>query len=135
MPAVVRSDQQSVCSSSRFRDHGNPHVSRCGGDLPWGAGEVLERSDENAGGARNAAGAGPGSSGGDPSGQSRETHFAYAGFPESHGNFNATGIAAEVVGVGWTPPGSSGGRSHLRAVACARGTHSFAEAARPLASG
>src|SRR5258707_5083206 len=106
MPAVVRLDQQSVRATGRLRNHGKPHVSGSGGHLPWGAGEVLERSDENAGGARNAAGAGPGSPGGDPSAESREAHFAHAGLSESDGNFDAAGIAAQVAPIGRTAPGS-----------------------------
>src|SRR6266436_3391622 len=90
---------------------------------------MLERADEDAGGAGDTAGVGPGSSGGHTGGESCEAHFADAGLPKSHGNFDAVGVAPQVAGIGWAPTGSRGGRSHLRAAACARGTPSVAPAA------
>src|ERR1700719_317501 len=98
MPAVLRSDQQSVCASGRFRDYGKPDVSGSGGDLPRSAREVPGRSDEDASGARDAAGSGFGSAGGHAGSESRQAHPAYAGLSKSDGNVDAAGVAAQGIG-------------------------------------
>src|SRR5712664_2606635 len=135
MPAVLRPDQQSVCASGRFRDYGKPDVSGSGGDLPWSARAVPECSDEHVRGTGDATGSGSGGAGGDAGGEPRQAHRAYAGLPESDGNIDAAGIEAQGIGACRAAPGPGGGRSYLRAAACARGTHPLAETTRPLEPG
>src|SRR6266478_3652912 len=135
MPAVLRPNQQSVCASGRFGDYGKPDVSGSGGDLSRGAGTVPERADEHSRGAGEAAGAGYGGAGGDAGGQSRKVDTADAGFPKSERNVDAAGVATKVIGISRAASGSGGGGSHLRAAACTGGTHSLAEAARPVEPG
>ncbi len=48
---------------------------------------------------------------------------------------DAAGVATKVIGISRAASGSGGGGSHLRAAACTGGTHSLAEAARPVEPG
>src|SRR6266404_4158557 len=82
MPAIVRFDQQSVCAARRFRDYGKPNVPGSGGNFSRRAGAMLERSDEDAGGARHAAGTGSGSARSNTGGKSRQAQLAQATLAE-----------------------------------------------------
>src|SRR6266403_5220633 len=105
MPAVFRSDQQSVCAAGRFRDYGKPDVSGSGSDFSRSARQVPERSDEDACGTGSSFGVRPGSVGGDTGGKSGEADPAHAGLPKPDRNVDAASIASEGLGTGGAAPG------------------------------
>src|SRR5207245_7824117 len=111
------------------------HLSGSGGHFSWGAGALPERSDENARGAGNTAGAGPGSAGSDAGSESSEADSSDTGLPESHGNIDAAGVAAQIAGIGRAAPSARGRGSYLCAAAYAGRTHPILEATGPFESG